>query len=172
MYTEFGILVLRLALGGIVFAHGAQKLFGWWGGPGLEGFIRITGGHLRFRPPWFWGMVGALSESVGGLLVLLGLLFPLGPAAIFGAMMIAVTVHWQAFWVTEQGYEFALLTLVAALGLALAGPGAYALDTTLGIALPQSPTLLLAFGMAIVGAIVATFTRRPVLADRLAQGRD
>ncbi|MGE3268607.1 MAG: DoxX family membrane protein [Chloroflexota bacterium] len=161
MYLDAGLLLLRLVVGGLMFGHGAQKLFGWWGGPGLTGFIGMTGGHLRFRPAWLWGPVGALSETVGGLLVLLGLLHPLGAAAIVAAMLIAISVHWPAFWATERGYEYALLNLVAALGLALAGPGAYALDTVLGIALPEPATLILALGLAVLGAGVALATRAP-----------
>lgn len=84
-------------------------------------------------------------------------------------MMIAVTVHRPAFWVTERGYEFTLLTLVAALGLALAGPGAYALDAALEIALPQSMTLTVALCMAVGGALVATITRGPVLPSGVAR---
>src|SRR5215216_3460389 len=117
MGLDLGLLVLRLVVGGLMFGHGAQKLFGWWGGPGLAGFIGLTGGYLRFRPAWFWGVLGAVSETGGGLLVLTGFLHPLGAAAIVGAMLIAISVHWPAFWAEKRGYEYALLILVAALGL-------------------------------------------------------
>jgi putative oxidoreductase len=161
MDTQLGLLVLRLVVGGLIFGHGAQKLFGWWGGPGLAGFIGMTGGHLRFRPAWLWGIVGAASETVGGLLVLLGLLGPLGPAAIVAAMLIAISVHWPAFWAQQQGYEYALLTLVAALALALTGPGSISFDAALGLALPEPATLIVALGLAVVGAVVALATRAP-----------
>jgi putative oxidoreductase len=162
MNLELGLFVLRLAVGGLIFGHGAQKLFGWWGGPGLAGFIGMTGGPLRFRPAWLWGVMGAVSETVGGLLVLAGLLGPLGPAAIVAAMLIAISVHWPAFWAQQQGYEYALLNLVAALGLALTGPGAYSLDAALGIGLPEPVTLIAALGLAILGAVIALATRAPL----------
>jgi putative oxidoreductase len=161
MDQGLGLFMLRLAVGGLLFGHGAQKLFGWWGGPGLAGFIGMTGGHLRFRPAWFWGIVGALSETVGGLLVLTGFLWPLGPAAVVAAMLIAISVHWPAFWAHQQGYEYALLNLVAAVALALTGPGAYSLDASLGIALPEPATLIISLVLAIGGAVVALTTRAP-----------
>jgi putative oxidoreductase len=161
MDLDLGLLVLRIVVGGLIFGHGAQKLLGWWGGPGLAGFIGMTGGHLRFRPAWLWGVVGAVSETAGGLLLIAGFLHPLGAAAIVGAMLIAISVHWPAFWANNGGYEYALMLLVAALGLGLAGPGRYSLDAALGIALPEPATLVIAVGLAVIGAVVALATRMP-----------
>src|SRR2546423_14479586 len=114
MAPDLGMLILRLALGGFLFAHGAQKLFGWWGGAGMAGTTGMFGSHLRLRPAPFWAWLGALSEAGGGLLVALGLLTPLGAAAMVAAMLMAVNVHWPRFWAMEGGYEYALLLLLGA----------------------------------------------------------
>src|SRR5215212_2701951 len=91
---DTGILIIRLAIGLFLAGHGLQKLFAWFGGHGLAG----TGGFfesLGFRPGWFFAMAAGTSELVGGLLLALGLLGPLGPAMIIAIMIVAAaTVHW------------------------------------------------------------------------------
>src|SRR3954470_1869268 len=141
MSPDTGLLLLRLVFGGFLFAHGAQKLFGWFGGPGLTGTAGFFGAHLRLRPASFWALIGGLSETGGGLLVVLGLLTPLGAAALVAAMLMAGNVHWPRFWVTEGGMEYALLNLVGAVALAISGPGAYSLDALLGLTLPEPATV-------------------------------
>src|SRR3954463_16275461 len=88
-----GLLVIRLVIGGLLFAHGTQKLFGWYGGYGLDG----TGGFFgcgRHRPGRQMAAVAGLSEAGGGVLLLLGLLTPLGSAMVIGTMIVAsVSVH-------------------------------------------------------------------------------
>src|ERR687890_1397162 len=92
---DAGLLLLRVVLGLVMAAHGTQKLFGWFGGYGLAG----TGGFfesLGFRPGRFFAMAAGTSEFVGGALLALGLLGPLGPAMIIAIMIVAAaTVHWQ-----------------------------------------------------------------------------
>src|SRR4030088_2976478 len=93
MSMALGLLVLRLVVGLTLAAHGAQKLFGWWGGPGMGGWTQI-GRRLPLRPAQPWAWVASLSEFGGGLLLALGFLSPLGSLAIAGAMLAAIaTVH-------------------------------------------------------------------------------
>src|SRR4030088_2690336 len=138
MSISFGLLILRLVLGLSVAAHGAQKLFGWFGGPGMTNWT-LSVQRLRIRPPRPWAWVAALSEFGGGLLLALGLLSPLGSLAIVGAMLVAIaTVHLaKGFWVSKGGYEFNLAILAAVAAVALTGRGAYSLDVALGIRLPE-----------------------------------
>src|SRR6202171_6262582 len=105
--AAFGLLILRLVVGLTVAAHGAQKLFGWWGGPGMSSWTQVVK-RLRIRPARPWAWVAALSEFGGGLLLAVGLLSPLGSLAIIGEMIVAiVTVHLsESFWVGKGGYEF------------------------------------------------------------------
>jgi putative oxidoreductase len=161
MLVDLGLLILRVAVGALLFGHGAQKLFGWFGGPGLSGTTGMFGSHLRLRPAAFWAFVGSLTEVVGGLLMVAGLFAPLGSVAIVAAMLMALTVHWPRFWATDGGIEFPLLLLVAAIGIGLAGPGAFALDTVLGITLPAPITLAGGLVLAVIGVWIALATRAP-----------
>ena len=107
MLVSLGLLIVRVVVGLTLAGHGAQKLFGWWGGSGMSGWIAVVT-KLRIRPAAPWAWIAALSEFGGGLLFALGLLSPLGSLAIAGTMFVAIaTVHWaNGFWNTKRGYEF------------------------------------------------------------------
>ena len=157
-----GLLILRLAVGLIVAGHGAQKLFGWWGGPGMTGWTNAMT-RMRIRPPVAWAWMSALAELLGGLAVAAGFLNPIGSFGLIGSMLVAMAlVHWpKGFWVSKGGYEFNLLIIAAAAAVAIAGPGAYSLDGALNIHLPE-PWLLIAGAVATVaGVAVALGTRAP-----------
>ena len=129
---DTGLLIARVVLGLLMAAHGAQKLFGWFGGYGLAG----TGGffeQLGFRPGRFFAATAGTTEVVGGVLVAAGLLGPLGPALIVSVMVVAIaTVHWpHGLFAQNNGIETPLLYAAGAVALALTGPGAYSLDALL-----------------------------------------
>lgn len=129
-----GLLIIRLGLGLILFAHGGQKLFGWFGGYGLDG----TGGFFEsigHRPGRQMAMLAGLSEAVGGVLLVLGLFTPLAAAMLVGTMIVAsISVHApQGLWATNGGYELPLTNAVVATGLAFTGAGAWSLDHVFGI---------------------------------------
>ena len=119
---DLGLLIIRVVFGVLMIGHGTQKLLGWFGGYGLNGssgFVASRG----FSPAKFWTATGSLSESVGGLLWLLGFLNPLGSIAIAAAMLTAIVgFHWPKFWASDGGYEHALamLTVVVSVSLMLA----------------------------------------------------
>jgi putative oxidoreductase len=130
---DFGILMLRAMVGSVLVAHGAQKLFGAFGGHGLEG----TGQFLEsmgFRPGRRYAALAGLSEFGGGLLLVLGLLTPLAAAAAVGMMVTAiVTVHQdRGFFNSNGGYEFPMLIAVAATAVAFTGPGSISIDAAVG----------------------------------------
>jgi putative oxidoreductase len=132
---SYGILLLRVVLGLTMAGHGAQKLFGWWGGPGLRG-TRGFVSSLRFRG----GLAPALAlggaELGGGLLLALGLFTPFAAFAIAVVMLVAIaTTHWRnGFWNGNGGYEFNLLILASAAALAATGGARFSLDRLLGLA--------------------------------------
>jgi putative oxidoreductase len=130
-----GVLLVRIVAGLIMAAHGAQKLFGWFGGYGLnktgEFFV-----HLGFQPGRAFAAAASLAETVSGALVALGFLGPIGPALMLSVMIVAaITVHWEhGLFASNNGIEVALLYATIAVGLALTGYGRYSLDGWLGIA--------------------------------------
>lgn len=127
--VDLALFILRVVLGLIIAAHGAQKLFGWFGGPGPSGFAGMME-RMNLRPGWLWGAAAGLAEFGGGLLLVLGLFTPVGAALVIGAMLMAIaTVHLaKGFWNTKGGFEFNLLIIAVAFALGLAGPGAWSLD--------------------------------------------
>ena len=162
-----GLLILRLVVGGILAAHGAQKLFGWWGGPGMSGWTSAMT-RMRIRPPVAWAWMSALAEFLGGLAVATGFLNPLGSFGLIGSMLVAIAlVHWpKGFWVSKGGYEFTLLIVGAAAAVAIAGPGAYSLDSALGIDLPEPAILIVGTLATVAGVAIALGTRTPAEATK------
>ena len=129
---NIGLLIIRLVIGLLFVGHGAQKLFGWFGGYGLKG----TGGwfeSIGMKPGVTMALFAGLAELIGGVLFALGLLTPLAGIMIAGTMVMAIIkVHApNGIWATSNGYEYNLTLLIVAIGIALIGPGQYALDTFL-----------------------------------------
>ena len=159
---DAGILIARVMLGLAIGAHGAQKVFGWFGGHGLKG----TGAFfesLGFRPGPVFALAAGLAESVGGFLTAAGLLGPVGPALIVLVMLVAMlAVHWpHGFFASSNGIELPLMYLTAALFAAFAGPGAYSLDRLLGLGTLGEPvTAGMAITVAVPMALVNVALRR------------
>jgi putative oxidoreductase len=141
--TDIARLLVRLVIGGLLAGHGAQKLFGWFGGAGPEG-TRGMMESLELRPAHRWAFIAGLSEFGGGVLTALGALNPLGPLAIIGSMTMATTkVHWgKPIWVTAGGAELPVTNMAVAAALALVGPGRLSVDHALGIRLSRMVGLL------------------------------
>ncbi len=141
---DVAVLILRLVVGALFVGHGAQKLFGWFGGHGLKG----TGGFMEslgVRPGVAAAALVGLSELVGGVLLVAGFLLPLAAVLIGGVMVGAIaTVHGKnGLWADRGGYEYNLVLIVVVAALAVLGPGVISLAGTLGVA-----------GMPIVGNIL------------------
>ena len=130
---DLGILMLRATVGIILAAHGAQKLFGWFGGHGLAGTGQFMT-TLGFHPGRRHALMAGLAETAGGLLLALGLLTPVGAALAASVMLVAaLTVHVKnGFFVASGGYEYNLVLGAAALSLAFTGPGLVSIDALLG----------------------------------------
>ncbi|HEX6509127.1 MAG TPA: DoxX family protein [Chloroflexota bacterium] len=160
---DLGLLILRLTVGSLLAGHGAQKLFGWFEGPGLKGthgFMEMLG----MRPGHVWGTVAALGEFFGGTLTLLGFLNPFGPMNIAAAMTVAIRrVHWsKGIWNSNGGAELPLTNLSVAMAIACTGPGKYSLDRALGIRIPRP---VVALGWLWTGAVTAAALLRPEVAQ-------
>ena len=129
---SLGLLIIRLVIGLSFIGHGAQKLFGWFGGYGLKG----TGGWLEsigIKPGVQMAFLAGISELLGGLLFALGLLTPVASLLILGTMIMAIAkVHGvNGYWSTQNGYEYNFAIIAVVIGVALTGPGQYALDVLL-----------------------------------------
>src|SRR5258706_1823253 len=133
--VSFGLLVLRVVIGLIMAAHGAQKLLGWFGGYGLRGTGQFFE-QLGFQPGPAFAAAASVSEIVSGLLVAFGFLGPIGPALMISVMIVAtMTVHWEhGLFAANNGIELPLLYGATAFGLALTGFGDYSVDAVLGFA--------------------------------------
>ena len=162
MLLSLGLLVLRLVVGLTLAGHGAQKLFGWWGGPGMKGWTQVMT-RLRIRPAVPFAWLAALAELGGGLLLALGFLSPLGSLAIIGTMLVAIaTVHWpNGFWAANRGFEFNLTLIAGAVAVALTGPGTYSIDQAIGFRVPAPLTLLVGVIAVILGVTGMLALRSP-----------
>jgi len=132
---NFALLVLHVAVGAYFAAHGAQKLFGSFGGAGLDGTAGFFESNLNLRPGRFHATAAGVNEFVGGILIALGLLVPLGAVLIVATMVAAIwTVHLpNGPFAQDSGYELNVIYIAIAVALAGAGAGQWSLDYALGL---------------------------------------
>jgi putative oxidoreductase len=158
---DFGILLLRSVVGLTMAAHGAQKLFGWFGGPGLDK-VGFGFEQLGFVPGRRHARLAGLTEVAGGLLLALGLLTPVAGALILALMLVAaLAVHAKGgFFLTSGGYEYNLVLAVAGISLAFTGPGQFSVDALLGLPLTGLSWGLAALIVGLAGGAVQLAGRR------------
>ena len=169
---DIALLLVRLL--GIGFAaHGTQKLFGWFGGYGIEG----TGGffeQLGFRPGKFHASVAGFAELIGGILIALGLFAPFGAMLVVAVMVVAIfSVHFvKGFFATNGGYELNLLYIALALVVGVVGSGAYSLDAALGLSTLWTPAVSWgAIGLGVLGGLGnLALRRKPAHAEQASPG--
>lgn len=153
---DVGALVLRVAAGGVLALHGTQHLFGWFDGPGLDRYTGLVEG-LGYGSARLLAMGGGISEVVGGLLLILGLLTPLGVAAAVGVTGNAVISFHPAqedgFWLSFG--DFPLLLGLSAIAVAFTGPGLLSLDRSRNWVRGDQRWALYGISLGVVGAIVA-----------------
>lgn len=158
---DSGLLLLRLLVGLTLAAHGAQKLFGMFGGGGLKG----TGGWLEsigFRPGRRQALLAGGTELGGGLLLVVGLITPLAAAMVIGVMAVAgIAGHGgKGFFITRGGWEYCLVLAGMAAVLAFTGPGSWSLDRAVGFAGGGVLWGLFALALGAAGAAGQLATRR------------
>jgi putative oxidoreductase len=157
---DLGLLALRVAVGGALFAHGAQKLFGWFGGSGLER-TGATFERFGFRPGKLNAIAAGLGEAGGGALLAVGLGTPGASAAVAGTMIVASSMHVdKGFFNGKGGFEYPAVLGWSAAALALTGPGNMSLDHVLGHRLNRSWMRNFALTGAALAAFVVIARRR------------
>ncbi len=164
--TDLALLVLRVIVGLLFAGHGAQKLFGAFGGGGLAGTADMFD-NIGLRPGWLHARAAGTIEFAGGLLLAFGLFTPFAAAALIAVMTAAViTVHGpNGLWNTNKGYEYNLVLAAVMFALTAIGAGSWSLDRTFDFDL---------HGVAwAIGALVAGLIGGggAVLSGRMAGGR-
>ncbi len=165
---KLGLTIVRAVIGALLFGHGTQKLFGWFGGHGLEGTGQLFE-SIGLRPGRKQAAAAGAAEAGGGALLAVGLLTPAAAPTIIGVMSTAIrAVHLKnGPWITENGYEYPLVLLAMMVALADVGPGELSLDHAIGIDLHGPIVALLALGAGVGGATLLTQARaaQPTGAD-------
>ena len=143
------LFLLRVVMGGLLVGHGAQKLFGAFGGKGVEG----TGQSFKkigLEPGRHWAEVAGATEIAGGGMTAVGLLSPIGPITTTAPMIVAWRKQHgdKPIWINQGGAELPLTNLTIAMALMLAGPGAISIDHLLGVKTPWWLSLLAIVGTA------------------------
>jgi putative oxidoreductase len=159
---KVGLTLLRAVVGVLFFGHGTQKLFGWFGGHGLEG----TAGFFEsigLKPGRKHATAAGAAEAGGGALLALGFLTPAAAASVIGVMSTAIRkVHAKnGPWVSDGGYEYNLALIAVMVALADVGPGDLSLDHALGIEVKGPLVALLALAAGIGGAVLMTEAGSP-----------
>ncbi len=157
--ADLSLLALRLVIGLTFAAHGAQKAFGWWNGPGYGNWQKSMEG-MRFQPTALWAVVSIGAELGGGLLLAMGLITPIAAAVLVAqSVVIILKVHLpNGFWNGQRGYEYPLALMAAVAAILGIGPGALSLDAALGFSLSAFVLwILLAAGvLAGIGSYALT----------------
>ena len=130
---HIGRLAARVVIGGLFVGHGTQKLFGWFGGPGLEGTEQMMGA-LQMRPTRANALAAGATETAGGALLIAGAATPAAASGLIGIMITAIRkVHQpQGVWAAQGGWEYNAVLIAALMALVDAGPGDISVDAALG----------------------------------------
>jgi putative oxidoreductase len=157
---DLALALVRAAAGLIVAAHGAQKAFGVWGGPGFSGWTQAMV-RMGLRPPTLWAFLSAGAELGGGVAFALGLLVPVAGALLTMQMVVAMQrVHWaKGFWNGKGGIEFSLLVAAVAVIGGIADPGLYSVDHAVGVPTLGAGVYFLALAAAGIAYVASSRSR-------------
>lgn len=161
---DVAVLVLRVIIFVVMFFHGTQKLFGWWGGRGLDGaesFFKSLG----FRPPRLVALVASTTETTASVLLLLGLVTPLAVAMLVGIFTNIAAIHVRnGLESKKHGFELELVMFGSVAAVGLLGPGHVSLDSVLGLTSVLDASGLwwigpVAIGLGLIGGVGISLTR-------------
>ncbi|GIU91582.1 MAG: hypothetical protein KatS3mg011_0488 [Acidimicrobiia bacterium] len=162
---DVALLVLRLVLAVVFIGHGAQKLFGWFGGHGISGTAAFFE-QIGYRPGRALAVIGGVAELGAGILMGLGLLTPLAAAIIIAMMVATLAVHApHGFWAANGGFELPFVLAGVAAALAIAGSGTYGLDGYLGLIQPDWVLGVASIALGVVLGLYALARRQRMLEE-------
>lgn len=154
------MLILRVVVGTVMFFHGSEKLFGWWGGDGLRGAADFFA-RQGYRPPALMAVVAGVAETAAGALLIAGLVTPLACLLLVSTLVNVMALHVRnGLSRRANGYEYELVLLAGTVAVLLGGAGRWSLDALLGLpelSLTQSAAVLAA---GVVGGLVVVASRR------------
>lgn len=161
LMADAGLFAIRLVFGPYLFAHGAQKLFGWFHGMGFQAASKMLD-TFGFRPAGLFVRVAALTEMTAAVLITLGLLGPVGPALMVSVMIVACVSVWRnGLFAVTGGAELSVLYGTVGVGLALVGPGRASLDFVLGLDTLWTPGIAgMVLAIGVLGGLGNLATRR------------
>src|SRR5215212_9858 len=167
---DLGRLIARVAIGGLFAGHGTQKLFGWFGGSGIEGTSEAMH-KLELRPARHHALAAGAAETLGGTLLALGALTPVAGTLITSTMLTAIRkVHFaNGPWNTQGGYEYNVALIAAALAVVDCGPGAPSIDRALGIEAKGNRWTLATLAAGAAGSTLAIEAGRRAAAGEAAE---
>lgn len=153
------LTVIRLLIGLLFIGHGTRKLFGWLGGRGWNGTCQMMH-DLGFRPTRFWALMSGLVDFLGGLSLTLGLLTPIGAAAIIGGRLVSIISLYahKGLWNADGGAEYPLVVIANAVWFGLVGAGNYSLDSLLRFSWDPATLFLISGAVILVGVLIALLT--------------
>ena len=165
---EIGLFIIHATVGALLVGHGAQKLFGWFGGHGVEGTGGFMESTLGMSPGRHMALAAGASEFFGGGLLMLGLATPLAAVLIGSTMLVAsLTAHaGKGPWATNGGWELPLTYAIVAIGLAFNGAGQWSLDNAIGWSVAGFWWGFGATVLAVLGCIGAITVGRSELGHR------
>lgn len=167
--SDVSRLLMRVGVGCAIAAHGAQKLFGWFGGGGVDG-TAASFESMGFRPGRSAALAAGVAESGGGVLLAVGLATPSAGAATASTMVVAaITQSPRGFFAMKGGFEYPAVLGLASAALALAGAGRLSVDQLLGNRLAGKPLMVLSIAGAAAGTAYVLNRRRRVLAEEAAE---
>lgn len=154
------MLVLRVALGVVMFFHGSEKLFGWWGGDGLAGAAEFFA-RQGYRPPLLMAVVAGAAETAAGALLVAGLATPLACLVLVSTLVNVMALHLRnGLSRKNNGFEYELVLLAGTVAVLLAGAGRWSLDGVIGLPAPTPTQAAVVLAVATAGGLAVVASRR------------
>jgi putative oxidoreductase len=155
------MLVLRVVIGVVMFFHGSEKLFGWWGGDGLAGAAEFFA-RQGYRPPALMALVAGVAETAAGALLVVGLATPLACLLLVSTLVNVLALHLRnGLSRKSNGYEYELVLLAGTIGVLFGGAGRWSVDGVIGLPGLTQTQAAVVLAVGVAGGLAVVASRRP-----------